>query len=345
MKSKIFKGLLFLGIVAFFCACNIGEGKRSNQHETPDVQHEITGKAQGTTYSIKYFGKNNEEIPKSITTVLEEIDRCFSLWRDDSELVRVNNSEGPYKLNDPNQYFEEVFQLSKDIAQRTDHDFNPALHPIISAWGFSRKSGKVLTQKEVDSLLQTCSFNDWELNDEFLSKKNGSLDFNGIAQGYTVDVLAKTLEDFGISNYFVEVGGETKVKGVKPDGELWRIGIDKPIEGNEREIQEILSLTNKAVVTSGSYRKFKEVDGKKYSHTIDPQTGFPAMNTLLSVTLIMDQCAEADALATAMMVMGREKAIAFAQNLDRIDGFYLIYNEKGKWQTYSSVGFDEYLAD
>ena len=166
-----------------------------------------------------------------------------------------------------------------------------------------------------------------------------SLDFNSIAQGYTVDVIAQFLETKGDSNYLVEVGGELLAKGKNADGNIWRVGVDKPIDsidGNERFLF-ILDLENKALATSGNYRKFYEKDGVKYAHTINPFTAFPAQNRLLSVTVIHDNCMLADAYATAFMVMGIKKSKQFVKLHPEVE-VYLVYAGKdGSWETYIST--------
>ena len=344
MRKSILIGLLFVGIVAFFYGCRI-EDKHSERAKKSIIPYELSGKAQGTSYSIKYYSKEEIDLRDTLAIIFEEIDRCFSLWRDDSEIVRLNTAENSYELYDPKGYFAEVFKLSKEIHRSSNGAFNPALHPLISAWGFSKRSGIRPTENQIDSLITLCSFDPWNMKDNYIQKEQGSIDFNAIAQGYTVDELAGALERFRITDYFIEVGGETRVKGEKPNGEKWRIGIDKPLAGNERAIQEVLTITDKAIVTSGSYRKFIEIDGRKYAHTINPASGYPAMNSLLSVTLIMDNCARADANATAMMVMGLEEAIDFAENLDGLEAFYFIYDDGGKFKTYESIHLKDYLKD
>ena len=174
------------------------------------------------------------------------------------------------------------------------------------------------------------------------------LDFNAIAQGYTVDVLADFFESNGIENYLIEWGGEIKARGKNHDEQWWKIGIDKPVENiDEREIEAVIELKNMALATSGSYRKFYEKDGIKYSHTIDPKTGYPVQHSLLSATVLANDCMTADAYATAFMVMGMEKARVFLKDNKDLDlDVYFIYStEAGVWKTYYSKDLEEVIVE
>ena len=358
-KNKKFIGLLFIGIVALFFTCSSPNSSGSEITEgsneaTENPFFEIKGKAQGTTYYIKYYGKEITSAADSILGILNEVDRCFSLWRDDAELVRLNSSKAKsIDLEDPKNYFKELFAMSKNVYRSTEGSFNPALHPLISAWGFSRKKGITLDSIRIDSMLALTEFDNWKLivPDEgnsgtatFEKPQFGSLDFNAIAQGYTVDLLGDFLRGNEVKNFFVEVGGETLTSGKKSGDNKWVVALDKPVEMKEKRIlYDTIYISDKALVTSGNYRKFIEIDGKKYSHTINPDNGYPSENQLLSVSVIMDNCAMADAYATAMMVMGKEKSIVFAEEKSSIEGIYLIYEEDGEMKDFISEGFLPYL--
>lgn len=348
MKMKFTIGLLFFLMVALFYSCDNFQDRKN----TGSISTVLTGKTQGTTYYIKFLDVKMNGASDSVQNILAEIDRCFSLWRDDSELVMMNNlNDGIYIIQDPANYLREVFDYSKEIHAYTNGAFNPALHPLISSWGFSRKKGVELDPHQVDSLLSLTNFEDWNYSKLPKNNKggkvktgNGSLDFNAIAQGYTVDVIGRFFKKNGIENFFIEVGGETLTSGKKHGDFKWVVAIDKPISNlQERGTQDTVYVSDKALVTSGSYRKFIEIDGKKFSHTISPETGYPARNQLLSVSVIMDDCAAADAYATAFMVMGKEKTISFLEEYKFIDGVYLIYEEESELKTYVSEGFKAYL--
>ncbi|HRK75164.1 MAG TPA: FAD:protein FMN transferase, partial [Rhodothermales bacterium] len=205
-----------------------------------------------------------------------------------------------------------------------------------------------LGPQKVDSLRVLIGYKDLKLSDNktVLKRKGMEIDFNAIAQGYTVDLVGQFLESKGIKNYMVELGGEVFTKGEKPDGTLWRIGIDKPTdkEAEGRPLQAIVNLSNKALSTSGSYRKFYIRNGIKYSHTIDPKTGYPVTHNLLSVSVIANDCATSDAYATAFMVMGIEKTLSFIKGKP-LEVFMIYGDEKGNLQVKMSEGFKKYLAE
>jgi thiamine biosynthesis lipoprotein len=213
---------------------------------------------------------------------------------------------------------------------------------LVNAWGFYKNKlgdSLVIDSSKFRKYLPYVGFEKIRLiTDSLVLPKGMSLDFNSIAQGYTVDVIAQFLESKGDSNYLVEVGGELLAKGRNADGNIWKVGVDKPtdsIDSNERFLF-VLDLENKALATSGNYRKFYEKDGVKYAHTINPFTAFPAQNRLLSVTVIHDNCMLADAYATAFMVMGISKSKQFAKLHPEIE-VYLVYTSKdGSWKSFIS---------
>ena len=244
--------------------------------------------------------------------------------------------------------------------------FDPTVYPLVDGWGFMKDVEIVPDSATVDSLRNLVGFQDGN-HFKFLyqldslgnsipackivkNNKNAKLDFNAIAQGLAVDIIAEKLESKGAKNYFVEIGGEIRVCGLNTEGSLWRIAIDKPIENSsaeDREYQEIIMLKDKSVATSGSYRKFYEKEGIKYSHTIDPKTGYPVQHTLLSATVVADNCGTADAMATAFMVMGAEKSIQFLNEHPELGlEVYLIFNNsKGRLETYYTKNFRDLLVD
>ncbi|MCH7859882.1 MAG: FAD:protein FMN transferase [Candidatus Marinimicrobia bacterium] len=237
------------------------------------------------------------------------------------------------------------------MAERTDGAFDPTVAPLVNAWGFGFTEGASdVDSAMIDSILNYVNYKLVRLENHKIAKDKPGvmLDFNAIAQGYTVDVLADFLESKGIDNYLIELGGELKARGKNQDEKWWKIGIDKPVENiNEREIEAVIELKNKALATSGSYRKFYVKDGIKYSHTIDPKTGYPVNHSLLSATVLANDCMTADAYATAFMVIGIEKANAFLKENKDLDlDVYFIYStEEGLWKTYYSKDLEEVIVE
>jgi thiamine biosynthesis lipoprotein len=291
----------------------------------------ITGFTQGTTYSIVFDsteGPGFEKVRKIVEKVLSDIDMSLSVYNDSSVISRLNRNE-PVR---PDLMFTEVFNRSKEISELTEGAFDITVMPLVRAWGFGPGEKKDFDKSKIDSLMMLVGFSKVELRDGYLIKSDPriTLDVNAIAQGYTVDFICREFDRVGLKNYLVEVGGEVRVKGSK-SGKPWSIGIDKPFDDNMvpgADLQAVIELTSQALATSGNYRKFYVEDGVKYSHTIEPKTGYPARNTLLSATIIASDCATADGIATACMVMGVEKSISFLNANPELKG-YLVYSDEG----------------
>ena len=231
----------------------------------------------------------------------------------------------------------------------TDGAFDITVGPLVKAWGFGPDAHKNFTESKRDSLLRLVGMNKVSLVNGRLVKSDPhiSLDVNAIAQGFSVDVICRLFDNLGIKNYLVEIGGEVRAKGKKA-GKLWRIGIDKPVDNNMtpgQSLQAILKMTDKAISTSGNYRKFYIEDGVKYSHEIDPKTGYPAKNTLLSVSIIASECAVADGIATACMVIGKDRTIEFLRVHPEFEA-YLIYSDNtGNFKTWTSDRLKKNLSE
>ena len=248
------------------------------------------------------------------------------------------------------RYFQEVFKKSIEISKNTGGLFDVTVGPLINAWGFGPGKQMKMDSLLVDSLRSFTGYHLVHLQGNKLIKEKPAvtLDFNAIAQGYTVDLLAGYLEEKGIVNYLVELGGEVKAKGKKDNNSYWRVGIDQPNEiyTTGRPLQAVVELKDGALATSGNYRKYIEEDGKKYTHIINPKTGYPSKHNLLSATVIASDCMTADAYATAFMVMGLETAKKFVSANKHLNlEVYFIYDQNGKWETYASERVKEWLRE
>lgn len=297
-----------------------------------------SGEAQGTYYHIKYLAEYEKDYKFQIDSILQEVDSSLSIYKKYSLISRLNMGE---ELK-TDTLFNAVFLAAQKVFLETEGSFDCSISPIVNEWGFYKE--KLVDSIVIDSLtfrktLQNIGFQKIQLiGDSLVMSNHMKLDFNAIAQGYTVDLIANYLDRMNISDYLIELGGEIIAKGKNPDGKIWRIGVDKPLLDidSDSRFQFILDLQDKALATSGNYRKFYEQDGVKYSHMIDPITGFPARNRLLSATVIYDNCMLADAYATAFMVMGVSKTKEFVKNRPEIE-VYLIYSgPNGEWKTYLS---------
>jgi len=325
-------------------------GCSSNKASIPGF--EISGETQGTTYSIIVAEDQLNFTQIEIDALLKRFDDALSTYVNDSKISQLNNSTEDFSFIDSEGFFKTCYTNSRDVYEASNGMFDPSVFPLIEGWGFFKHIDTPLIQTKIDSILTFVSFDENKLhkivfsNDSVLFTKldpRFKLDFNAIAQGQSIDVLYDFLESKGHENFYVEVGGELRVKGTNRDGEKWRIGIDTPKELNSgtgtRSISGILNIENKAVATSGNYRNFYEKDGKKFSHTLNPKTGYPVKHNLLSATVITDNCALADAYATVFMVIGLEKTRAFLAETKRNLEAVLIYeDEKGKLSSFSTKG-------
>ena len=322
--------------VIFFFSCN--------QHDRTIY---VRGEAQGTTYNITYSAPEKTNYKNEIDSLFKAVDQSLSTYVPGSIISRINRNDTGVVAD---KYFIDVFRKAQEISQQTNGAFDVTVAPIVNAWGFGFTKRARIDSATIDSLLRFVGYQKIKLEGGAIVKTNPGmmLDFNAIAQGYTVDVLSSFLENKGINNYLVELGGEVRTKGKKNNGEDWKIGIDQPNETytDGRPLKAIVSLKNKALATSGNYRKFYVENGRKYAHIIDPHTGYPAKHNLLSATVIANDCMTADAFATAFMVMGLEKAKQFLSK-DKQLGLevFFIYDEQGTWKTYTSETLKERIEE
>ncbi len=308
------------------------------------MQYSYAGPAQGSTYSVLVMAESDPKFKNSIDSILYSIDLSMSLWKPNSLLSKINRGDTNVFID---ENFYQILELSQNAHIASKGLFDPTIGPLASAWGFGNKDFYgVLDSTEVDSLLKFVGFSKVNFTRRKITMPKGmKLDFNAVAQGYTVDVIAQFLLAKGYDDFMVEVGGELITHGVNSKGKAWTIGIDKPAtEIQVDRFQAIVNLSNKALATSGNYRKFfvDEATGEKYVHTILPNTGYPVKNNLLSVTVIADNCGEADAMATALMVMGLEDAKQFlTENSKQFLGLLIYSDEKSEWQEWYSPEFEK----
>ena len=261
------------------------------------------------------------------------MDNTVSLWNENSIIRKVNRNEDVVV----NQIFKDNFEWAQKASEFSDGAFDATIGPLVSAWGFHYKKELEMTPEIVDSICQLVGYQKIKIVDDKVVKANPNmtLDFNAVAQGYTTDMIGKFLESRGVQNYLVDVGGEIFAKGTKPNGEQWTIGIEKPAENydSERSVQVKINLKDKGIVTSGNYRKYIEKDGVRYSHSIDPKTGYPVEHNLLSATVIADNASWADCLATICMLIGKEKASKLLEG-QGVEAYFIFVEDgviKSEW--------------
>jgi FAD:protein FMN transferase len=336
MRRAVFPIILLLTLLILSCK------------ENKPVFANFNGFAQGSTYSIVYDNKKNidpQELRQKVEKILSDFDMSLSVYKDSSIISKINRNEDVVA----DSFFTEVFRKSVLISEMTGGAFDITVGPLVKAWGFGPDSHKNFTESKRDSLLRLVGMDKVSLVNGRLIKSDPHicLDVNAIAQGFSVDVICRLFDKLGIRNYLVEIGGEVRAKGSKK-GNLWRIGIDKPVDNNTspgQTLEAIVKISDKALATSGNYRKFYIENGVKYSHEIDPKTGYPAKNTLLSVSIIASDCAMADGIATACMVMGKERTIEFLRIHPEFEAYLVYSDDNGNFKTWTSEKLKKDLSE
>lgn len=331
------KTVFSLGIVILLHSCT-----------NTKVYDNITGFVQGTTYRM-IFENNGKisplELKSEIEKLLYDYDMSLSIYRDSSIVSKINRNEDVV----PDAWFTRVFARSEEINRLTGGDFDVTVGPLVNAMGFGPDSHKHFNEQMRDSLIELVGMEKVKMVNGKVKKNDPriSLDFNAIAKGYSVDVVSGFFDGKGIKSYLVEIGGEIRVKGSK-NGKMWKIGIDRPEDSNfvpGNHLQAVLSLKDRSLATSGNYRKFYVENGIKYSHTIDPKTGLPARNQLLSATILASDCITADGIATACMVKGKDKTIEFLGKHPELDAFLVFSDDSGNFRTWMTKGLRDYISE
>ncbi len=299
----------------------------------------LEGEAQGSYFAVTYYDELNRNLKHEIDSIFHAVDVSVNLWVDSSVISKVNRNEDVTL----DSIFIGNFLIAQEAARLSGGYFDPTVSPIVAAWGFSFKNGDSITPQLIDSLLQLVDYHKIRIEDNKVIKENPKimLDFNAIAQGYTSDLIASFLDGKGIKNYLVDTGGEIMARGNKPDGQPWIVGIEKPAENrdSERIVQARVALHDKGLVTSGSSRKYVERNGKRYSHCINPKTGYPVDHQVLSVTVMAENSVWADALASIGMIMGMEQSLQLFESMEDVEAYYIFVNEQNELETFATEGF------
>lgn len=314
-RKRIINGIFLLILI-------IGTAFIIRQHNDTPYQYD-KGMIFGTVYNIKY--QYDKDLKDDIEKELMKVDNALSMFNSQSIISKINTNRDTI----PDSTFMEVYSKGMKIARNTGGLYDITVAPLCNAWGFGFKKSENVSKETIDSILQFIGYDKFSVADGKIIKKDERcmLDCSSIAKGFGCDMVARLFKKKGITNYMVEIGGEVMANGLNNRGEVWRIGINKPIEDSlciNNEIQTIIKVENSGVATSGNYRNFYIKDGKKFSHTINPITGYPVNHSLLSATVVADDCMTADAYATAFMVMGTEKAKLYADTCSEIKAAYFI---------------------
>jgi len=314
----------------------------------PKKEHLMQGHTMGTTFNIKvvtgYFGSISG-LKEKIEKRLEEINQSMSTYIEDSEISRFNEFHQvgvQFKISND---FYQVMKVGQKIHRLSERAWDGTVNPLVDLWGFGRggRKNEMPREQQILLLLADVGFDQIEVREPgFLVKKRGSvtLDLSSIAKGYGVDQIAEVIRKEGFGDYLVEIGGEVYAGGYRTDGKPWRVGINRPQEtAPANAVYKVVDLHDKAFATSGDYRNFFEFDGVRYSHVIDPRRGYPVSNGVVSVSIIADTCVLADALATAVMVMGPGKGIELVKRLDGVECLIVVEKPDGSLVDFYSEGF------
>ena len=311
-------------------------------------EHLIQGRTMGTTYTVKvvsgYF-QSISGVKEKIDKRLEEINRSMSTYQEGSEISRFNRFEEVGRQFLISNDFFQVMRAGQNIHRLSGGAWDGTVNPLVDLWGFGRRGrqDKVPPNSEIAALLPDIGFANIDVvNPGFLVKKRAAVtvDLSSIAKGYGVDEVAALLRKMGYKDYLVEIGGEIFAAGHRKDDTRWRIGINRPrADAAFDEVYKVVDMHNQAFATSGDYRNFFEVDGIRYSHVIDPRSGYPVSNGVAGVSIVADTCTFADGLATAIMVMGHESGLELINSLESVEGLIVVAGPDGSLVDYASKGF------
>jgi thiamine biosynthesis lipoprotein len=326
--------LIYGIIIGLFYSCALNDSEQ--------YRNEFRGAALGTSYNIIAIGSEDIDLQKDIDSVFAVINKSLSTYIPESDISKINQGDTTVVVD---RMFKDVFELSKTIYADTKGFFDPTVGTLVNAWGFGPKGQIALDSLRVDSLLNFVGLDKVFINDQnrvIKSNPNIYLDFNAIAKGYSIDRLAAMLDAKGVENYLVEVGGELVAKGRNVLKQKdWVVGIDDPETEFDRTTKILINLNNRALASSGNYRKFRidEVTGKKYVHTINPKTGFTQISNTLAVTILADNCATADAYATAFMAMDLDEAFKLINKNKTLEAYIVYLDSNGETHEFLTKGF------
>jgi thiamine biosynthesis lipoprotein len=305
------------------------------------------GDTMGTTYQVTYIPAGSRVDKKAVDDLLFEITQSLSTYEPASKISVINASSDTAAWHPVDHHFEVVFLRSQEIYKDTRGMFNPAVGPLVNAWGFGPDGPQdPPSDTEIQRLLGLTKFEAFELRSSPASLRktlaNARLDFNAIAGGYAVDAVGELLEQAGVKDYVVEIGGEVRVHGRQGKDKPWKVGIERPtLDATATgSLHLVIELSDAGMTTSGNYRDYQtDGNGQRFSHTIDPSTGYPERSALMSVTVIAGDAMTADAYATALLVMGVEEGLRFVESREGIEACFLVSDDKGGFVERRSKGF------
>lgn len=319
--------------------------------EKPVVVHDyIQGDAFGTTYHIQLYSNGEIDFKQGIDSVITVVNHSLSTYIPDSDISKINLGDSTVVVD---SLFREVFELSSEIHRKTDGYFDPTIGVLRNAYGFGdTKPLRTIDAETLDSLMQYVGFHKVQLKpDGTIRKEHPQIyfDFNAVAKGYGVDIIGRYLDSKGITDYLIEVGGEILAKGKNIENEkAWSVGIESPdSELENRSYEATVLLGNVGLAASGNYRKFRidPLTGKKYVHSLNPLSGSAEMSNVTSATVIAPTCAEADAYATAFMVLGLQKSKDLLNELPKIEAYLTYTDSLSQHAVFVTDGFKKMMPE
>ena len=330
------KCYLMLPVLFLLFSCN---------EEKTDYQ--LVGSALGTTYNIQYSGEGSENYQKQLDSIFAAVNQSMSTYHKNSDISRINKGATDVVVD---EMFQEVYRISKKVFEVSEGAFDPTVGQLVNAYGFgAEKFEKNIDSALVDSLMRFVGFDQVQLTPQGIVEKRTPelyLEFNAVAKGYCIDRIGLFLDQQGITNYLIELGGELLSKGKNQVKDKdWVVGIDDPTNIKERTLTATMLLKDRAMATSGNYRKFRvdEATGTKYVHSIDPRSGFPKMSQVLSTSVLAKSCAVADAYATAFMVLELEDTKMILEQHPELDVYILYTDVDGEIEIFSTQGFEDVI--
>jgi thiamine biosynthesis lipoprotein len=345
MKPNQRKNIIY-SLVLVLAVFVVWKYRQNQEIKKLDSYVEFQGQTMGTiAYNVKYIDAGGKNLKASTDSLLIAFNQSLSTYIPDSEISTFNQGTlFPFET----EHFYKVLASSKEVYEATNGAFDPTVGPLVNAWGFGPEGRKTPLDEEIAAIKEKVGFDKIFFDSISVCKLHEGvyLDFSSNAKGYAVDLVAELLEANDIHNYLVDIGGELRAKGVNLENATWRVAIEKPnFETQSREGSAILTLADKAIATSGDYRNFYEKDGKKIAHTINPKTGYPAEQNILSSTVVAQNCMLADAYATAFMVLGFEASLKVLEQHPELQAFFIYVDTSGAIQTFTSEGLHIEVID
>lgn len=337
MKRLLYPVLLYV-LIMTSCV-------KTPQQEIAYVKN--SGKIQGTFYHATYQHPEGKDLQQVIEQKMKEFDQSLSTYNPNSVISRINRNDDSVRTD---EYFESMYAEARKVSENSGGAFDITVAPLVNAWGFGFGDQNRKKSPDVKKILEYIGFEKIKLEDKKIIKsdKRIMLDASAIAQGQSSDIVGRLLESYGCKNFMIEIGGEVTCKGLNPSGKKWQIGIDKPIDSpinNDGDLQTIVAISGVGLSTSGNYRQFYYMNGKKYAHTINPKTGCPVEHNLLSATVIAPTCMQADAYATAFMVLGVDSSLALCNRIPDMECYLIYADEAGNNQVTYTDGFKKYFSE